>query len=137
MSELAEVPYIRCRTCSFVAQPGSMEYLTTPDRVIDWSGTVRASCGICGREHVITRADTVPALDAEHTCPRPGCGAVTACPASAARVRCCKCGLYGIGPGAATDETRAELDIQERLHGWELRQAVLQARRRARGAGEG
>jgi hypothetical protein len=128
MPDLPEPPYTRCPSCGFAAQPGSMNYLLTADRGIDWTGTVHASCGICGRDHVITRADVLP-LGAQHTCPRPGCGAVTPCPASAARVRCHRCGLYGIGPGASTDAARAELELQERLHGFELRQAVLRARR--------
>src|SRR6266571_4376563 len=116
------LPYTRCPRCGLAAQPGSMNYRTATGGGIDWTGAVHASCGICGQEHVITRDQALP-LDAEHTCPRPGCAAVTPCPASAARVRCHRCGLYGIGPGAATSAARAELDLQERLHGFELRQA--------------
>jgi hypothetical protein len=43
--------------------------------------------------------------------------------------------VYGIGPGAATDAARAELEFQERLHGWVLGQMVLRARRRPRAQG--
>jgi len=131
MPDHPEPPYTRCPSCGFTGQPGSLDYRVTADGGIDWSGTVHASCGICGRDYVITRDQVLP-LDAEHTCPRPGCGAVTPCPASAARVRCRRCGLYGIGPGAATDAARAELAVQEQLHGFELRQAALRARRAGR-----
>jgi hypothetical protein len=128
-----ELPYVRCPSCSFTAQPGSMDYRIAADGGIDWSATVYASCGICGREHVITEADALSwdagHLDAEHICLRPGCGALTACPASAARVRCRQCGLYGFGPGTALCAARAELVVQEQLHDFELRQAALRARR--------
>ena len=123
-----ELPYTRCLSCGLAAQPGSMDYRRAGNGGIDWSGTAHASCGICGRDHDITR-DQVLALDAEYTCPRSGCGAVTPCPGAAARVQCHRCGVYGIGPGAATGEGRAYLADVERLHGLELRQAVLRARR--------
>ena len=104
-----------------------MDYRRADDG-IDWSAAAHTSCGICGRNHGITRGQVLP-LDAEYTCPQSGCGAVTPCPGSAARVRCHWCGVYGIGPGAASDEGRAYLADIERLHGLELRQAVLRARR--------
>ncbi len=128
MPDHPELPYTRCPSCGFAAQPGSMNYRLAADGGIDWAGTVHASCGICGRDHVVTRGQVLP-LDAQHTCLRSGCSAVTSCPAIAARVRCHRCGVYGIGPGAATEAARAELELQERLHGFELRQAVLRARR--------
>jgi hypothetical protein len=37
--------------------------------------------------------------------------------------------VYGIGPGAAIEADRAELEFQEWPHGSRLRQAVLRARR--------
>jgi hypothetical protein len=126
-----ELPYTRCPSCGLAAQPGSMDYRRADGGGIDWSGAAHASCGICGRNHDITRGQVLP-LDAEHTCPRSGCGAVTPCPGSAARVRCHWCGVYGIGPGTAIQTARAELELQERLHAFELRQAVLRARRRQR-----
>ena len=129
LPERPELPYTRCPWCGFAAQPGSMNYRITADGGIDWTGTVHVGCGICGREQVITRDQVLP-LGARHTCPRPGCGAVTACPASAARVRCARCGVYGFGPGAATGTARAELELTERRHGLELRQAVLHAHHR-------
>jgi hypothetical protein len=129
MPDRPDLPYTRCPSCGFAAQPGSMNYRLAADGGIDWTGTVHASCGICGRDHVVTSVQALP-LDAEHTCPRPECDAVTPCPASAARVRCHRCGVYGIGPGAATGAARAELELQERLHGFELRQAVLHMHRR-------
>jgi hypothetical protein len=134
MPGAVHLPYTCCPSCGFAAQPGSMNYRLAVDGGIDWTGTVHATCGICGRDHVVTRDQVLP-LDAQHTCPRPGCGAVTPCPASAARVRCHRCGLYGIGPGAATDVARAELAVQEQLHAFELRQAVLRARREQRTEG--
>ena len=123
-----ELPYTRCPSCGLAAQPGSMSYRLADGGGIDWSGATHASCGICGRPHDITRSQVLP-LDTEYTCPRSGCGAVTPCPDSAARVQCHWCGVYGTGPGAASDKDRAYLADVERLHSLELRQAVLRARR--------
>jgi len=122
------LPYTRCPCCGLTAEPGSMSYRRADGGGIDWSGTAHARCGICGRNHDIARDHVLP-LDAEYTCPRSGCTAVTPCPGSAARVRCHWCGVYGIGPGAATGEGRAYLADVERLHGLELRQLVVRARR--------
>ena len=124
----AGLPYTRCPSCGLAAQPGSMSYRLADGGGIDWSGAAHASCGICGRTHTITRIQVLP-LDAEYTCPRSGCGAVTPCPGSAARVQCHWCGVYGTGPGAASDKDRAHLADVERLHSLELRQAVLRTRR--------
>ena len=123
-----ELPYTRCPSCGLAAQPGSMSYRLADGGGIDWSGATHASCGICGRPHDITRSQVLP-LDAEYICPRSGCGAVTPCPGSAARVQCHWCGVYGTGPGAASVKDRAYLADVERLHSVELRQAVLRARR--------
>ena len=124
----AELPYTRCPSCGLAAQPGSMDYRRTDDGGIDWSAAAHTSCGICGHTRDITRSQVLP-LDAEYTCPRSGCGAVTPCPGCAARVQCHWCGVYGTGPGATSDKDRAHLADVERLHGLELRQAVLRARR--------
>jgi hypothetical protein len=124
----AELPYTRCPSCGLAAQPGSMDYRRADDGGIVWSGAAHASCGLCGRNHDIICSQVLP-LDAEYTCPRSGCGAVTPCPGAAARVQCHWCGVYGTGPGAASDKDRAYLADVERLHGLELRQAVLRGRR--------
>ena len=125
-----ELPYTRCPSCGLAGEPGSIDYRRADGGGIDWSGAAYASCGFCGRTHDITR-DQVLALDAEYTCPRDGCGAMTPCPGSAARVRCHWCGVYGFGPGTASSTDRTHLHEVERLHALELRQAVLSASRRA------
>jgi hypothetical protein len=124
----AELPYTRCPSCGLAAQPGSMNYRRADGGGIDWSGAAHTSCGICGHTHDITHSQVLP-LNAKYTCPRSGCGAVTPCPDSAARVQCHWCGVYGTGPGATSDKDRAYLAAVERLHGLELHQAVLRARR--------
>jgi hypothetical protein len=125
-----ELPYTRCPSCGLAGEPGSMDYRRADGGGIDWSGAAHASCGFCGRTHEVTRDQVLP-LDGEYTCPRDGCGTVTPCSGFAARVRCDWCGVYGFGPGAASDADRAHLLEVERLHALELRQAVLSAHRRA------
>jgi len=126
----ARDPYTRCPDCKFIGLPGSMDYALTgppPDGDVDWSQPVHVSCMICHARYDVTAADVVQD-DAETTCKR--CGAASACPAAAARVRCTGCGLFLIGPGL-DEAQRAELDITERLAGLALRETYLAAVRRA------
>lgn len=125
-------PYTRCPDCKFIGVPGSMEYALTgppPEGGIDWSKPVHVSCMTCHARYDITAADVVPAAS-EMSCRR--CGAVTACPAEAARVQCSGCRVFLIGAGL-DDAQRAELDITERLAGLALRETYLAAKRCAEG----
>ncbi len=122
------LPYTHCPSCGLAAQPGSMNYRLAAGGGIDWTGTVHASCGICGRHHVVTSVHVLP-LDAGHSCPRPECGTVTPCPATAARVRCHRCGVYGIGPGAATDAGPRRAGTPEAAARLRATPSVLRTRR--------
>jgi hypothetical protein len=121
-----ELPYTRCPSCGLAAQPGSMNYRLA-DGGIDWSGAMHASCGIsaarttsptarcCPSTPSTPARDLAAAPSHRAQAPLPGCSATGA-------------GVYGTGPGAASDKDRAYLADVERLHSIELRQAVLNAR---------
>lgn len=126
--------YTRCPDCGLVGPAAAAEIPLTgppPHGVPDWTQPVRVRCFHCGHSHPIRVADVL-GFNAQHVCPRAGCGALTPVPSTAAEVVCRTCRLYAPGPATRADRMVADQrHAAQTLHTLELQHRVREGKRRA------